>query len=64
MILADNFEELEVVAILDILRQAGVCVKTIGLASGPVNGLHGVRLIPDLTLTDFEPLAQPPPLNR
>lgn len=49
---------MEVVTILTRLRQAGVCVKSVGLTSGLAGGAHGVWLMPDLTLADLDRLAQ------
>jgi hypothetical protein len=57
LIIADGFEETGVVAILSALRQAGVCAKTVGLTSGLIGGMHGVRLKPDLTIADFDHLT-------
>jgi putative intracellular protease/amidase len=52
--MADGFDETGAVAILTTLRQAGLCVKSVGLTRGPVNGVHGVSLVADLTLADLE----------
>lgn len=58
IVLADGFEEIETVAILSQLRHAGVCVKSVGLTSGPVGGVNGIWLMPDLTFTDVDPLPE------
>lgn len=57
LIIADGFEELEAIVVLSTLRQAGLCVKTVGLTSGLVGGAHGVWLMPDLTLADIDLLT-------
>lgn len=48
--LAQGFEELEAVTVIDLLRRAGIQVITAGLESGPVKASRGVVLIPDTTL--------------
>ncbi|MCQ8903172.1 MAG: DJ-1/PfpI family protein [Methanothrix sp.] len=47
--LAEGFEEIEFVTVVDILRRAGIDVEVAGLRDGPVQGSHGVRVIPDTT---------------
>ncbi|ABK14592.1 DJ-1 family glyoxalase III [Methanothrix thermoacetophila] len=47
--LAEGFEEIEFVTVVDILRRAGIDVEIAGLRDGPVQGSHGVRVIPDTT---------------
>jgi len=48
--LAPGFEEIEAVAIVDVLRRAGVEVSVAGLARGPVRGSHGIELATDAEL--------------
>lgn len=48
--LADGFEEIETVTIIDILRRAGVNVTVAGLKAGEAVGSRCVRLVPDTTL--------------
>jgi 4-methyl-5(b-hydroxyethyl)-thiazole monophosphate biosynthesis len=48
--LADGFEEIEAVTIIDTLRRAGVAVTTAGLRSTSVEGAHGIPVIADSTL--------------
>ena len=52
VLLADGFEEIEAVAVIDVLRRAGleVCVASVG--SGPVQGAHGITLHADARLAD------------
>lgn len=50
--LAEGFEELEAVAIIDVLRRAGVVVTVAGLRSGLVTGAHGIALATDCVLDD------------
>ncbi|MBF0131577.1 MAG: DJ-1/PfpI family protein [Magnetococcales bacterium] len=48
--LAEGFEELEAVTIIDILRRAEIDVVVAGLREGPVKGSRGTVIIPDTTL--------------
>lgn len=50
MLLADGFEEAAVGVILTHLRQQGLAVKLVGLRSRPVNGAHGLTIVPDYSL--------------
>lgn len=62
--LADGFEELEAVAIIDVLRRAGIEVTVAGLKDGPLTGSRGTRIVPDITLDavmdrDFDMIVLP-----
>ena len=62
--LAEGFEEVEAVTIIDILRRAGVEVVVASLAGSPVTGSHGIRLSADTPLAalaeqDFDMIALP-----
>lgn len=62
--LAEGFEELEAVTVIDILRRAGVEVVVASLAGSPVTGSHGIRLAADTPLAalveqDFDMIALP-----
>ena len=48
--LAEGFEELEAVTIIDLLRRAGIEVTVAGLREGPVKGSRGTVILPDDTL--------------
>lgn len=48
--LADGFEELEAVTIIDLMRRAGINVTVAGLREGPVTGSRGTVIVPDNTL--------------
>lgn len=50
--LAEGFEELEAVTIVDILRRAGIEVVVASLGDSPVAGSHGIRLEADAPLAD------------
>jgi hypothetical protein len=54
IIIADGFEETETIIWLSTLRQAGLCIKSVGLTSGLVSGAHGIWLRPDLGFADLD----------
>ena len=45
--LAEGFEEIEAVTVIDVLRRAGLDVFVAGLAPGVVTGAHGVGVVTD-----------------
>jgi len=50
--LADGFEEIEAITIIDVLRRAGVEVDIVTLASMHVKGSHGVIVHADLFISN------------
>jgi 4-methyl-5(b-hydroxyethyl)-thiazole monophosphate biosynthesis len=50
VLLAEGFEEIEAVTIVDVLRRAGLDVTTAGLAPGLVRGSHGIAIEADTEL--------------
>ncbi|BAU49994.1 4-methyl-5(B-hydroxyethyl)-thiazole monophosphate biosynthesis protein [Sulfurifustis variabilis] len=50
--LAEGFEDLEAVAVIDILRRAGIGVTVAGLGDGPVRGSRETTVVPDARLGD------------
>lgn len=62
--LADGFEEIEAVTIIDVLRRADIEVVTAGLSGTQVTGSHGISLQTDALLDevldrDFDLIALP-----
>jgi 4-methyl-5(b-hydroxyethyl)-thiazole monophosphate biosynthesis len=50
--LAEGFEELEAISVIDILRRAEVDVVVAGLSDGPVKASRGTNVLPDMSLDD------------
>lgn len=48
--LAEGFEEIEAITVVDVLRRAGAEVVVAALAPGPVRGSHGITVAPDAEL--------------
>lgn len=52
--LAEGFEEIEAITIIDTLRRAGLDVVTAGVKSASVVGAHGIEVKADRTLDQLE----------
>ncbi|MBO4934782.1 MAG: DJ-1/PfpI family protein [Clostridia bacterium] len=52
LFLADGFEEIEALGCVDILRRAGVDVKTVGVTGKTVAGAHGINVEADMRVTE------------
>jgi 4-methyl-5(b-hydroxyethyl)-thiazole monophosphate biosynthesis len=50
--LAEGFEEIEAVTIVDLLRRAGIEVRTAALANRLVTGSHGITVTSDISIDD------------
>ena len=53
-LLANGFEEIEALAPVDILRRAGLDVKTCSIGEREVIGAHGIRVLADLTEDELD----------
>jgi len=64
VLLADGFEEIEAIAIIDVLRRAGIEVTVAGLHGGLIESARRVRVAPDttidtITVDDFDMIVLP-----
>lgn len=57
MFLADGFEEVEAIATLDVIRRAGLKVKTVGVTGETVCGAHDIEVKADCLSLDYEDLC-------
>lgn len=55
MPLAEGFEEIEAITVVDILRRAGIEVVMAGLKGGHIEGAHKVKVLPDVGLDEVDP---------
>jgi 4-methyl-5(b-hydroxyethyl)-thiazole monophosphate biosynthesis len=64
ILFAEGFEEVEAVAIVDVLRRAEIDVTIAGLRQGPVTSARRVRVLPDTVIDtirteDFDMIVLP-----
>lgn len=52
VILADGFEEIEAITLIDILRRAGANVKILGFSAKNIRGAHGIKIEVDEIFDD------------
>jgi 4-methyl-5(b-hydroxyethyl)-thiazole monophosphate biosynthesis len=52
MILADGFEEIEAIAVADVLRRAGLDLTLAGLSAQMITGAHGIAVKADCLLAN------------
>lgn len=55
ILLADGFEEIEALTPLDVLRRAGLDVKTVAIGSKIAVGSHGIPVICDMEADEVDP---------
>ena len=49
MFIAEGFEEIEALCPLDLIRRAGLDIKTVGIGSNYITGAHGITVKTDIT---------------
>ena len=54
LFLADGFEEIEALCVLDFLRRAGVSVTTVGVSGKIANGSHKIPVICDILENELD----------
>ena len=57
LFLADGFEEIEALCVLDFLRRAGIDTKTVGVSGKCANGSHGIPVVCDITENELDKSA-------
>lgn len=57
MFLANGFEEIEALLPLDLMRRAGLEVKTVGIGGLDITGSHGITVKADMLDTDLSDSA-------
>jgi 4-methyl-5(b-hydroxyethyl)-thiazole monophosphate biosynthesis len=53
--LAEGFEEIEAIAVIDILRRANIKVDVVGVEDEVVAGRNGIKVLCDKIITDVKP---------
>lgn len=54
MFFAEGFEEVEAIATLDVIRRAGIDVKSVGIGAKEVTGSHGITVVCDMCEADVD----------
>ena len=54
VLLADGFEEIEALTPVDMMRRAGLDVKTVGIGGKTVVGSHGIAVVADATPSEID----------
>ena len=49
MFFANGFEEVEAIATLDVIRRAGIEIKSVGVDAKEITGSHGITVVCDET---------------
>ena len=53
--LAEGFEEIEAITIIDILRRAEVDVTSVYIKNNPVRGAHDIEVSADKSIDEIKP---------
>ena len=54
VLLAEGFEEIEALTPVDMMRRAGLDVKTVGISGKTVVGSHGIAVVADATTDEID----------
>ncbi|MBN2510343.1 MAG: DJ-1/PfpI family protein [Spirochaetales bacterium] len=54
VLLADGFEEIEALTVVDLLRRAGIDTVMTGVTGNIVTGSHGIKVVTDIHITDLK----------
>ena len=54
MFLAEGFEETEAIGCLDVIRRAGIAIKTVGINGKTVQGSHGISVVADIEKNEID----------
>lgn len=57
MFIAEGFEEIEALCPLDLMRRAGIEVKTVGIGARNITGAHKITVATDMTDSDYNSLS-------
>lgn len=57
MFIAEGFEEIEALCPLDLMRRAGLEVRTVGIGGKDITGAHSITVRTDMSDTEFDALA-------
>ena len=55
MFFAEGFEEVEAIAALDVIRRAGIEIKSVGIGDKVVKGSHNIEIVCDKTDKEISP---------
>ncbi|MFH0839558.1 MAG: DJ-1 family glyoxalase III [Candidatus Omnitrophota bacterium] len=56
VLLADGFEEIEAVNVIDVLRRAGLDVAIVGVGASVIKGSRGINIKPDIDIASYNDL--------
>jgi len=54
VLLADGFEEIEAITVIDVLRRADIEVDTVGITGAWVTGSHGIKVMADKKISEID----------
>jgi 4-methyl-5(b-hydroxyethyl)-thiazole monophosphate biosynthesis len=54
VLLADGFEEIEAITVIDVLRRAGIEVDSVGITGAWVTGSHKIKIMADKKISEVD----------